>query len=122
MKTELMRKLFELKHSHLILVPSIYDGSLYLEQATQSAFESFQAACNMFLQHVEVLEDGAQMQKGDTIQDEILGGGGNNFYTIMSDDRAEIENAEYLKKRWKAKIITRNGKYAIRESDLMGEK
>ncbi len=69
-----------------------YPNAQVFNYNMQQRFEGFQAACNMFLPFVEILPDDAEPQDGDKC--------------------AFIEG-------WKRKILTRNGKYAIRQSDLI---
>jgi len=150
MKTELMRELFEAamkKHVQFDfeLNSGKHSKDTYFFQETENAYLGFQAACNMFLPFVEILPDDAEPQVGDLLQSTkgSMGGvscgyltsktwhpeqyGGQpdkDYWTITPrfGDGSKVNKHWANPKEWQ-KIIQRNGKYAIRESELkQGEK
>jgi hypothetical protein len=120
MKTELMRELFERTYAKLPLEKATNSSGkiYYLEAAIDERWYGFQAACNMFLPHIEVIADDAEIVSGD----------------VCLHEDGSIRIAGYSKAEWESKAIPshkypfiktlqRNGKYAIRESELkQGEK
>jgi hypothetical protein len=54
MKTELMRELFEAWYGR---EAKRNEFDSYINPWTEARWESFQAACNMFLNHVEIVPD-----------------------------------------------------------------
>ena len=98
-----------------------FDVSFNLEYRDSKAtelFDAFQAACNMFLQHIEILPDDAEPQDKDIV--ELLG----EFDSLYGEYEASrrklygiISGEHYFHK-----ILTRNGKFCIKESELMEKK
>jgi hypothetical protein len=93
----------------------------------------FQAACNMFLQHIEVIADDAEAIEGDLVFIKHKELGSPSFYVV---ERGITENEPMIEmqglnggikvpvRRFNfngivGTICKRNGKYAIRESDLI---
>jgi hypothetical protein len=112
MKTELMKELFEawFKNQPLptngTVTPQGEVG--YAQEALEWAF---QAACNMFLPFVEVIADDAEGEAGDICA--FYDDDGHIWWGCWGDRN---NSTGYT-------ILERNGKYAIRESELkQGEK
>ena len=91
----------------------------------QEALEwAFQAACNMFLPFVKIVKDSDKVKEGDLVYkfySKKEGGGSNHWQAVadpLRDSECCIESAESLVKVDRFNII-RNGKFCIRESDLI---
>ena len=85
-------------------------------------YEGFQAACNMFLQHVTIVGDDAEPQVGDGVflswewngsQHNAIDRIKDVDYTVYTVDGGMDMSIEDIK------ILTRNGKFCIRESELI---
>lgn len=102
MKTELMKELFDKAF------PQLENG------VKDVTFKGFQAACNMLLQHIEVLPDDAPFREGDLFRD----CDGNLAYI---DHKGQFEDVnDYSGFHYpSAKRILTNGKFCIKESDLI---
>lgn len=120
MKTELMRELF---------MSCLNENHAYTGDFIEGAEFGFQAACNMFLPFVKIVKDSNKVKEGDLVYkfySKKEGGGSNHWQVVadpLRDSECSIESAESLVKVDGFNII-RNGKYAIRESELIkqGEK
>lgn len=137
MNNELCRKLFEALGN--ADAAKEYDSDYYntkndsyYDRDTQGQWIGFQAACNMFLPFVEIIEDDAEPQVGDLLRIQYRNGTIHlaEYKGLIPDFTGKLRQQYNCgDKRFyideipqELKILTRNGKYAIRESELMGEK
>ena len=121
----MMRKLFEAWAKDIFRKPSFGDmfdrderqPDEYQWVYIQEHLGTWQAACNLFLNHVEILPDDAEPKNSDIILDYD-----NDPRLVAKSDGVRVywateEGYEYCY-IGQCKILTRNGKYCIRESEF----
>ena len=101
-----MRKLFEawLRKEHGVTMPEL------AYQFNPALWAAWQAAWNLFVPHIEILEDDAEPMVGDVVQY------GHNHYADWTEKEPQYR-ANFIGTR----IMERDNKPCIKAKDLRGE-